>query len=694
MTTTTLEQAVGAPVARIEGVAKVTGQARYAAEYPLPGLAYGSVVASRIARGRVRAIDTAAALAMPGVLVVLDHTSAPRLGDIGETDAMIFQDDVVHYRGQAIALVVAETLEQARAAADALPVEYDAEPHDVLLTTTHPKLYRPDHVNPKDETDTNKGDVDAALARSHVAIDCAYSTPAEHNNPMEPHAATVHWDAGRLIAYDSNQGAARIRVALAGLFGLELSAVQVLSEHVGGGFGAKGVIRLPVIAASMAALVIGRPVRVVLTRQQLFSMVGYRTPTLHRVRLGADADGMLTAVDHIVHTQTSTVLEFAEQAAVYARIMYATPNLRTRHRIAALDVPTPRYMRGPGEAPGAFAIESALDELAAAAGIDPVELRIRNDPQVTPDGGLPFSSRGVVQCLREGASQFGWSGRDPRPGLRRDGRWLVGSGVACGAYPSNTAPSTASATAEADGSYTVRITASDVGTGARTVLTQVAADELRAPLDQVNVLIGNSDFGQAMIAAGSMGTSSWSFAVVRACRALNELLDAGASRPAEARANTASEMAGRAKLARFSFGAQFAEVRVAADTGEVRVSRLLGVFAVGRVLNPRTARSQFIGGMTWGLSMALLEESVLDQVYGDYANHDFAGYHIPAHADVPPIEAAWVDEVDDQLNPSGVKGIGEVSIVGTAAAIANAVWHATGVRHRDLPIRPDRVLAG
>jgi xanthine dehydrogenase YagR molybdenum-binding subunit len=694
MTASTLEQAVGAPVARIEGVAKVTGQARYAAEYPLPGLAYGSVAASRIARGRVRRIDAAAVLAMPGVLAVLDHASAPRLRDIGESEALVLQDDVVHYRGQAIALVVAETPEQARAAADALPVEYDAEPHDVVLSTSHPKLYRPDKVNPADEPDTNKGDVDAALARSHVAIDCEYSTPAEHNNPMEPHAATVYWDAGRLIAYDSNQGAARIRVALAGLFGLEPSAVQVLSEHVGGGFGAKGVIRLPVIAASMAALVIGRPVRVVLTRQQLFSMVGYRTPTLHRVRLGADADGTLTAVDHIVHTQTSTVLEFAEQAAVYARVMYATPNLRTRHRIAALDVPTPRYMRGPGEAPGAFAIESALDELATAAGIDPVELRIRNDPDVTPDAGLPFSSRGVVECLREGASRFGWAGRDPRPGVRRDGGWLVGSGVACGAYPSNTAPSTASATAEADGSYTVRITASDVGTGARTVLTQVAADELRAPLDQVKVLIGNSDFGQAMIAAGSMGTSSWSFAVVRACRALNDLLEAGASRPVEARANTASEMAGRAKLARFSFGAQFAEVRVATDTGEVRVSRLLGVFAVGRILNPRTARSQFIGGMTWGLSMALHEESVLDQVYGDYANHDFAGYHIPVHADVPPIEAAWVDEVDDQLNPSGVKGIGEVSIVGTAAAIANAVWHATGVRHRDLPIRPDRVLTG
>jgi xanthine dehydrogenase YagR molybdenum-binding subunit len=692
--TTTLEQSVGAPVARIEGVAKVCGQARYAAEYPLPGLAYGSVVASRIARGRIRRVDADAALGMPGVLAVLDYRSAPRLRDIGDNEAMQFQDDVVHYRGQAVALVVAQTLEQARAAADALPVEYDAEPHDVLLSASHPKLYRPDHVNPADEADTHKGDVEAALARSPVIVDSEYSTPAEHNNPMEPHAATVYWDAGRLIAYDSNQGAARIHQALAGLFGLEPSAVQVLSEHVGGGFGAKGAIRLPVIAAAMAALVTGRPVRVVLTRQQLFSMVGYRTPTLHRVRLGADADGTLVAVDHLVCTQTSTVLEFAEQAAVYARVMYATPNLRTRHRIAALDVPTPRWMRGPGEAPGAFAIESAMDELAAAAGIDPVELRIRNDPDVTPDSGLPFSSRSVVECLRKGAGQFGWASRDPRPGVRRDGRWLVGSGVASGTYPANTAPSTASATAEADGSYTVRITASDVGTGARTALTQVAADELRVPLDRVKVLIGNSDYGPAMIAAGSMGTASWSFAVVSACRALTGLLDAGAQRPVEARSNTAGELGGRAKLARYSFGAQFAEVRVDTDTGEVRVSRLLGVFAAGRIVNPRTARSQLIGGMTWGLSMALLEESVLDQAYGDYANHDFAGYHIPVHADVPPIEADWVDEADDQLNPSGVKGIGEVCIVGSAAAIANAVWHATGIRQRQLPIRPDRVLMG
>lgn len=684
---------IGAPVARVEGELKVTGRARYAGEYPLDGMAYGSVAVSRIARGRIVDIDAEGALRMPGVLAVVDHRTAPRLTDVGDSEALQLQDDVVHYRGQAVALVVATTLEHATAAADALSVEYDEEPHDVLLAIDHPKLYTPDTVNPGDPADTHTGDVDAALSAAPVRIEAEYTTPAEHNNPLEPHAATVRWTDGRLIAYDSNQGAAAIRRTLAGLFALPMEDVQVLSEHVGGGFGAKGAIRLPVIVAAMAARILDRPVRVVLTRHQLFSLVGYRTPTLHTVRMGADAAGRLVAIDHIVRTQTSTVLEFAEPAATYARVMYATPNLRTRHRIAALDVPTPRWMRGPGKAPASFAIESALDELAAVAGVDPVQMRILNEPTAEPFGGRPFSSRSIVACLREGAERVGWADRDPRPGVRRQGRHLFGTGVASGTYPAKSAPSTATASAEVDDTFTVRISASDVGTGARTVLTQIAADALGVPLDRVRVEIGNSDFGPAMIAAGSMGTSSWSFAVVKACRALLQRLAQGARPPVSERVDTSEDVQGLAPLARHSFGAQFVEVRVDVDTGEVRVTRMLGMFAAGRIMNARTARSQFIGGMTWGISMALHEESLLDVAHGDYANHDFASYHIAVNADVPEIEVGWVDEIDDELNPSGVKGIGEVSIVGSAAAIANAVWHATGVRQRDLPIRPDRVLA-
>jgi xanthine dehydrogenase YagR molybdenum-binding subunit len=388
--------------------------------------------------------------------------------------------------------------------------------------------------------------------------------------------------------------------------------------------------------------------------------------------------------------------EFAEQTAVATRMMYAAPNRRTRHRLAALDVPTPTWMRAPGETPGMYALECAIDELAIACGIDPIELRIRNEPAVDPESGAPWSSRDLVGCLRAGAERFGWESRDPTPGTHRDGHWLIGTGVAASTYPARRRASTAQARAEADGGFVVRIGAADIGTGARTVLTQVAADALGTTPERVRVELGDSALPSAPLAGGSMGTTSWGSAVVRACEGLRALLDEhGGDVPAdglEATADTADEVAADEKLARHAFGAQFAEVRVDADTGEVRVPRLLGVFAAGRVLNPITARSQFIGGMTWGLSMALHEESVLDREFGDYLNHDFAQYHVAACADVVDIEATWLDEHDEHLNPMGAKGIGEIGIVGTAAAIANAVHHATGRRIRDLPLRPDRLL--
>jgi xanthine dehydrogenase YagR molybdenum-binding subunit len=692
---TTLTPTVGTPVSRIEGLAKVTGEARYAADLPLAGLAHGWVVQSTVARGRVRSVDAEAALAMPGVLAVITHENAVRLQTVDDGELLVLQDGRIHYRGQAVALVVASTLEQSRAAADALPVSYEAEPHDVLLSADHARLYAPDHVNPNFPTDTLTDDVDAGLARAEITVDQTYTTPAEHNNPMEPHATAAQWDGDRLTVYDSNQGAFRVHQVLAQLFGLDASAVRVVSEHVGGGFGSKGTPRPQVVLAVMAARILGRPVRVTLSRQQQFSFVGYRTPTIQRVRLGADRAGRLGALDHEVFEQTSTVHEFAEQTAVISRVMYATPNLRTRHRLAPLDVPTPRWMRAPGEAPGSFALESAMDELAEACGVDPIELRIRNEPMVEPDGGRAFSSRNLVACLREGASRFGWAGRDSRPGVRRDGRWLVGTGVAASTYPARTGPTVATVSAEANGHFVVLVAAADIGTGARTALTQVAADELGAPLGQVHVGIGDSDYGPAQIAGGSMGTASWTWAVVRACRQLRTAIDERGGVPSGglvARADTADDIAAQADLARHAFGAQFAEVRVDVDTGEVRVPRLVGVFAAGRIVNVKTARSQLIGGMTMGLSMALLEESLLDIQFGDYLNHDFAGYHIAANADVHTSDVSWVEEHDDQLNPLGVKGVGEIGIVGTAAAIANAVYHATGRRQRHLPIRPDRVL--
>ncbi|HYZ80385.1 MAG TPA: molybdopterin cofactor-binding domain-containing protein, partial [Solirubrobacteraceae bacterium] len=358
-----------------------------------------------------------------------------------------------------------------------------------------------------------------------------------------------------------------------------------------------------------------------------------------------------------------------------------------------LDVPTPSWMRAPGECPGMYALESAIDELAVACGIDPVELRIRNEPDVDPETGHPFSSRGLAQCLREGAERFGWAERDPTPGVRRNGRWLYGTGVAASTYPARRRPSRAIARAQPDGSYRVMIAAADIGTGARTALTQIAADALDADPSEVTVEIGDSDLPQAVLAGGSMGTTSWGTAILGACLRLRELIADGVpDRGVQADYDTAADVEADAPLSRHSFGAQFFEVRVDADSGEVQVARALGVFAAGRIINPVTARSQFLGGMTMGVGMALHEESVLDLAFGDYLNHDFAQYHIPACADIEGLEATWIQEPDDRVNPLGAKGIGEIGIVGTAAAVGNAVYHATGVRLRELPIVPARLV--
>ncbi len=691
----TVPTAIGAPVSRVEGAAKVTGAARYSGEIPLEHMAYGWAAQASIARGQIDSVDAAAALAMPGVIGVLTFENAPRLTAAGDGELLVLQDNRVRYRGQVVALVVAGTLEQARAAAEALPVSYAAEPHDVILRADHPGMYAPGHVNPNYVTDTATGDVEAALAAASVLVDETYSTPAEHNNPMEPHAAIARWDDDSLTVWDSNQGPTLVQQTLARLFGLPASAVRVITEHVGGGFGAKGTARPHTVLAAMAARMLGRPVRVTFSRQQQFSLVGYRTPTIQQVRLGADADGRLLALDHLAYSQTSTVVEFAEQTAVISRVMYASSSLRARHRLVALDVPTPRWMRAPGEAPGSFALECAMDELADACGIDPIELRVRNEPAVEPEGGRAFSSRHLLDCLAEGARRFGWAGRDPRPGVRRDGRWLAGTGVAASTYPARSMGSTATASALPDGSYEIAIAAADIGQGARTAISQVAADELGADITQVSVRIGDSDYGPAMIAGGSMGMASWSWAVAAACRQLRAQLPASVQ-PTETisvRADTTPDVAALPDLLRHSFGAQFAEVRVDVDTGEIRVPRMLGVFAAGRILNPKMARSQLIGGMIMGLSMALHEESIMDAQFGDYLNHDLASYHIAAHADVGAIEAHWIEESDRQLNPLGVKGIGEIGIVGAAAAIANAVWHATGRRQRHLPLLPARILS-
>jgi xanthine dehydrogenase YagR molybdenum-binding subunit len=502
---------------------------------------------------------------------------------------------------------------------------------------------------------------------------------------MEPHATTALWEDGSLTLYDSNQGAYAYQQEIARRFGIEPERVRVIATHVGGGFGSKGTPCPHVVAAALAARVVQRPVKIAVTRQQMFTLTGYRTPTIQRIRLAADGEGRLAGIAHDVVEQTSTMEEFAEQTAVVTRMMYAAPARRTTHRLVRLDVPTPSWMRAPGECPGMYALESALDELAIACGLDPIELRVRNEPSVDPESGHPFSSRNLVACLREGAGRFGWAERDPQPGVRRRGRKLFGTGVAASTYPARKRPSTAHALREPDGTVTVHVGATDIGTGARTVMAQIAADTLELPLERIRVEVGDSDFGQAPVAGGSAGTSSWGNAVVKACR----LLRAGRD---EAHVDTEDEAEAEEPLAKHGFGAQFVEVEVDVDTGEIRVPRALGVFACGRILNAKTARSQFLGGMTMGIAMALLEESVMDPHVGTFVNHDLAQYHVPVNADVRDLDVAWLDEDDPHVNPMGAKGIGEIGIVGTAAAVANAVHHAAGVRVRDLPIRPEKLL--
>lgn len=704
MTTTTdstgVTGAVGSARTRVEGLDKVTGAARYAGEIPFAELAHGWLVLSTVARGRVRSVEDAPVLAMPGVLAVLHHGNAPRvdtdyMGMLGRPNPVVglFQHDRVPFAGWPVALVVAETSEQAREAAEALVVRYDEEPHEVTFASGHPGAYTPEDT-PTVQADTEKGDLEAGLRAAAFVVDEEYSTPEEHHNSMEPHAATARWEGGRLDVVDSNQGTGWVAGELASLFSLDPGSVRVRSEHVGGGFGSKGLAPHQV-AAVMATTLLHRPVRVVLTRRQMFSLVGYRSPTAQRVRLGADTDGRLCAFDHQSLSQTSTVHEFVESSAGVGRVMYDAEAHRTGHRLVRLDVPTPTWMRAPGEAPGSFALESAVDELAEKCGLDPIELRTRNEPGAGPVSGLPFSGRNLLACFEEGARRFGWADRDPRPGVRREGRWLLGTGVAAASFPAGAGPSTAAVTAEADGRFTVRINAADIGTGARTAMASVAADALRVDPDRIAVRLGDSDLGPAWIAGGSMGTRSWAWAVRLAADELRELLALGGTVPPEgltARSDTADAIGALAQKERHSFGAQFAEAAVDVTTGEVRVRRLLGIFAAGTIVNPLTARSQLIGGMTWGLSMALHEEAVRDRASGGHVNADLAGYHVAAHADVPHIEADWVADHDPD-DPVGIKGIGEIGIVGTAAAIANAVRHATGVRHRRLPIRPDRVLA-
>lgn len=724
---------VGQPVDRIDGPLKVTGTAAYAYEYGGSGdVAYGFIVGAAVAKGRIAAIDAAGARAAAGVLLVMTHENAPAQTEEAAPGSNRFTNpkafltsDAVRYRGEPVALVVAETFEQARHAASLVEVAYQEAAGVSSIEAARPSQFKPPALVAGRPTDTAKGDFEAAYAAAPVTIDVTYRTPIQHHNSIEPQATMAVWDGDVLTVYSSTQSAVNCRNAVANTLGLPRDKVRFVAKFVGGGFGAKLGIEADVILASLAARELKRPVKVAFTRQQTFVNAGHRADTEQRIRLGADRDGRLAALAHEVLTHTCSFDDFIEPAAAFSRNLYAAPNRLTAHRAVRLDLPSPDAMRAPGEASGMLAFEAAMDELAYALDMDPVALRLANEPDVEPESGRPFSTRNLAACLKDGAARFGWDRRPRRPGSRREGRWLIGYGMSAAIRSNMLAPSKARVVLRPDGRVRVQTAATDIGTGTYTVLAQVAAESLGVAIDAVTVEIGDTDLPPGAGSGGSIAAGSNGSAVFEACCNLRARLAqaAGANDPnqlimqdgqvavggrTEALADILARLApdgleaeGEIKppkegqaFAQAAYGAFFAEAAVDIDSGEARVRRMLGVFAAGRILNPKTARSQVVGGMIWGIGNALMEETIVDERYGAFVNNDLAGYHVAAHADTPDIEAVFLPELDDKANPLKSKGVGELGICGAGAAVNNAIFNATGVRVRDYPVTLDKLLAG
>lgn len=706
---------IGQPVSRVDGRLKVTGAATYTAEFDVPGQAHGAIVRSTVANGRIASIDSIAAQRAPGVLAVLTHRNAPRLAyrphkggpdpDTGER-LHVLQDDRVNHQGHPIALVVAETLEQAVHAARLVRIGY-------ALAAATTDIGGVEPVDPTQEVSdegteepgqTRRGDPQGALAGAEAKVDRTYVIPRENHNPIEMHATIAVWDGDRLTLWDKTQWVNNVADEIAAVFGTSAENVRVISPFVGGAFGS-GLRAWPhVTLAALGARVTGRPVKVMLSRREMYYGTGYRPHTVQRVALGASRDGRLAAIVHEGAQETSVYEQYTEALLDATRLMHSCRNVQTRHRVAPMNIHTPTYMRAPGEASGMFALECAMDELAAALGIDPVVLRLRNEPAQDEFKNLPFSSRATRECYRVGAERFGWSRRRSEPRSMRDGSWLIGWGMASATYPTRRAPASAVVRILPDGTAEVASAASDMGPGTWTSMTQVAAETLGLPIDRVRFTLGDTRLPKAPVHGGSITMASVGSAVQAACRdarkaALaradaNDLADAmrRIGHPIEVSAD-AQPGDESERFSMHAFGAVFAEVAVDPDLGETRVRRIVGAYGAGRIVNPKTARSQCIGGMIGGIGMALMEHSVVDSRNGRVANANFAEYAVPVHADAPPImDVTFVEEHDPHVNPLGVKGIGEIAAVGVAPAIANAVFHATGKRIRELPITPDKLL--
>jgi xanthine dehydrogenase YagR molybdenum-binding subunit len=732
---------IGQPLTRRDGVLKVRGEARYAADNHPPGMLYAVLAVSSIARGRVAFLDVQAAKSHPGVVDVMTPAHKPPLAEDpdAKTNPFMFrldllQNDGVRYANQPIAVVIAQTLEAATEGAALLSPRYETLPARVGLDAG--ESFVPAAVGVGNPTQMRRGDVEAGLAAASKRIEATYETPIQYHNAMEPHAIVVAWDGDTLSIDTPSQGLAMAQGRIAGLFGIAPGNIHIRSPFLGGGFGSKGFIAGPQLLGIMAAKLVGRPVKLVLRREHMYGPVGHRSASRQRLRFGVDGEGLLTGIDHHARVASSTFDDFFEPAADASHTLYASPAISTSHEAVRTDTGTPLFMRAPGEATGSIALESAIDEAAWACGMDPLAFRIKNYAEVEPISGKPFSSKALRECYAQGAARFGWSKRPLAPRQVRDENgFLVGWGMGTATFPALMFQAEARAVLRGDGSGVMEIGAHDMGQGAWTALAQIAADGLGLDQDQVEFRSGSSDLPDAGIAGGSAHTATAGMAIHNAGAAViarlaelaagderSPLFGSGNAgvvarggrlfrRDDESRSESYADILGRAGLseidargksaadpaeqsvyAMHAHGAVFAEVKVDPELGQIRVSRLVGAFAAGRVINPRMVRSQIFGGMIWGMSFALHEEAVMDRRSGRTLNANLADYHVPVNADVPDMEALMVDEHDPHVNALGIKGVGEIGITGSAGAVANAVWHATGIRVRRFPIRLDELL--
>jgi len=692
-------------ITRVDGRLKVTGSIRYAAEYPFPGLVYGALVNSTIAKGEIIAINSKAAESAPGVVAVVSHLNAPKIpGYEGKEEIKTLNGGKIYFNGQPIALVIADTFERAKFAASLVKVQYNKGPHQTSIDAGLQNTFKPWG----DGSDYLRGEANA-WQNAPVKIEAEYQTPIHVHNAMEPFAMTAKWDGDKVTVYTKAQAIKSMQRDIMTMFKLPVENVQVFSKVIGGAFGSGSPLWPYAKAALIGAKMTGKPLKVVIDRGQMFTMVGYRSPARQKLGMGATADGKLIGITHDATGETATYQQFAEGITETTKFLYECPNVSTSYKLTRLDLSVPTYTRGPGETTGVFALESAVDELAYTLNMDPLEFRKKNNADKDPSSGLPWSSKYLNECLEQGAAQFGWNKRQQKPrSVMQDG-WLVGYGVACGAYGAGRANCTVKARLSVDGKLLLQSASSDMGPGTATVMVRIASQIIGIPVENIGFELGSSALPNAPGEYGSITTSSVGSAVYDACTALNEKFNqldgkTGAADPDYIRilkehnlpylevTHESGRPAEGRNYSSHAYIAHFVEVHVHPTTGAVKIEKIVSAVDGGKILNPITARSQIIGGVVWGIGMALMEDAVLDHRYGKYVNNSFGDYHVASNADVPQIEVIFIDKKDPVTNPMGSKGIGEVPIVGFAAAVANAVFNATGTRVRDLPITPDKLI--